>query len=928
VRADLAAAGFTDAETGCILGARSVSGHPGGASVGVIVVTRDGGKTFRTLPTPGLGALAGGRVRGARGIVFGRSNWFSPGGAWLTVLGGRTWTPVKSKSRGSIFGGAFLDNWDACLVGPDNRILLLRGLSAAPQAEISSDAALTAVTYAGKNICWAVGEDGSVYRINPRAKNWRQGRLTLPADAIRLADLEAVVVSGKTVTLAGGLTGRCFVAADDRLTFAPVAAPGPGPVHALHSASDGALLAGGDGGRIWRSATATSQPTGGAGLGWQLVRGPRLVDVLFIAAPGDVTLLPAVAAHAAAGADVAIVWGAVPRLAAPAGLTIRGDVHLRASASDAGAGGSTALSDFISIVGTYGIDGLDVEGVLERYEKSLDIPPRPELLRHLAAAIRLYRPKVVARGPETDGVFGLRAENHLLSRLAGEAVRLAADGKALPDLAKVGLPAWRVEREYIGFDDNERFTPPWAKPVAAPKVNVAVVLDGRRYVRGRSTSLSMAARRAAIMLPWADRSGRVAERTMYQCSLVIPRGVLFIDAKLPIRTAPVGEAIASGMVLRLPAMQRLGLSSAIDPIVRAAQAHPNDPLPVDYLELLLGRMLETGDLQGAAAVLRTFVARGGSHPHAERLSLAALAMTASSEWARQIKLFRPAGADAPPDVKVDFAAVIRRMETWPMAAWTMDEPGLALLARAQAAPANNPRAASATYRRIITRSTDPTWRSYAQAELVELGEADAATLGVGIAATKVAGGVPRVDGRLNEPFWSKVFPAALKPAPDAPAGDVPVIARVGALPGHLAVAVHIGREEGAPPPPWELTLAIDADRDAWTQVVLQCDSTGRQSRKLQTRLAPSAKLSPGLLALQARRGKDGWTIEMAMPYATLARPDAPPRMMRAQLIVKVGSSEEKRHTLYLIPQADDRLLPHRYGLLAVPRPGDVGPLGQ
>jgi len=909
-RDDLAAVGFSDAKTGAIFGGRFLAGHPRGASAGAILHTLDAGKTWTSAPpfdAGGLPALHGGWLGGSRAVVFGRPTPRQPGGAWFTVTGGKIWVPVATTSRGPLLGGDFLGE-RACLVGPAHRIVFLHRLSElrAEQRPIASGGALRAVHYAAADRCWAGGDNGSALRFSGFGKPWQPVALPVPAGTRRLIDIEAVAGDGKGGAIfAGGLGGAVFRAAAGGGAVRRLPGPRPGPVHAL-IAVEGALLAGGDGGRIWRS--------GDGGKSWRLVCGREEFDVLFLAGPGDVSVLPALVAHAAAGAETAILYPAVPHLAGG-----RGDAALRSAGAEAGAGGAAVLNDFVSLAGDPARQGLDERGVLAYWSAGLDVPAREELLRQMAAAIRLYRPKVVALGPDGHEARGTAAESRLLSRLAAEAVRLAGDEAALPELARLGLEAWRVRRVYTGFDANAEFAPPWAKRRPRDPMNVAAEFVGWRYPAGGQTSLALRAQRAAWRGGWIGPPDRPAAVTAYRCSEVGPKRPLFTTglspARLSFRPPPVGQALASGAVLAATALLRRNPTAALQPVLRAAAEHPDDPLPADMLYLLHGRLLETGRLTAAADVRRWLVTRGKAHPLFDRLNVAAVAMAGSREWRRQALRIGPPAEDRP------FKKLAQALLEPRWRVWVDDEPGAALLGRAFAV-AGDFEAARAAYRQLAAFTPDLLWRGFAETELAALASpARAVAAGGGSVAPAVA--APTIDGRRDEGLWKDLSPIKLSVLAGS-RGPADVTVRLASAPGGLLAAIRVGRARPASTRPhspaaaaWRLEVAIDADRDTWTQLLLRCDSTGRRSLTLRTRLAPAAKLAASPLPLQARRDETGWTIELLAPHALLGTSPAKVELLRVQVRVTVGPGGAEPVIVGLAPQADGRRLPHRYALVAM-----------
>jgi len=116
-----------------------------------------------------------------------------------------------------------------------------------------------------------------------------------------------------------------------------------------------------------------------------------------------------------------------------------------------------------------------------------------------------------------------------------------------------------------------------------------------------------------------------------------------------------------------------------------------------------------------------------------------------------------------------------------------------------------------------------------------------------------------------------------------------------------------------------LVLAVDADRDTWTQVVLTCDSTGRRRLRLLTRLAPPGRLKSALLPVQARADDEGkWTVEMLLPPGLLGTSPARASLLRLQIQATVTDAAGREALYYLRRQADPLLLPHRYALVALP----------
>jgi hypothetical protein len=350
------------------------------------------------------------------------------------------------------------------------------------------------------------------------------------------------------------------------------------------------------------------------------------------------------------------------------------------------------------------------------------------------------------------------------------------------------------------------------------------------------------------------------------------------------------------------------------------------------LYLLFARLLAQGELTAAADVNRALLAHGRAHPLFERINVASAAMAASSEWQMAIaRVRRPAVAGRPKPLT--YRAVLNRLREPRWRAWVADEPGTMLMAKGNAL-IGDLEAARAAYGRLAAFTPDEGWRGLAETELAALTEpAQAVAAGEGTVVAPAVGEVS-VDGRLDEGFWRRSPAVRLAPGAGEGRGPIPAGVRFAAPGSGLAVAVRIGSEaprtrparpdltnrpDPAPRPAldWELAVAVDADRDTWTQVVLRCDSARRRSLTLLTRLAPPARLKPTRLPVQARRDDGGWTIELAAPHVLLGSSPARTSLLRVQVVLTVKAEGMKPFTVYLAPQPDGRLLPHRYALLAL-----------
>jgi|GEM_PF-2484932 len=1045
-----------------VFGGRAVAGQPEGLGQSVILRSDDG-ERFRPLPGPPTGWLYGGAAIRDAILAFGQASPACPGGIWRSVTAGRTWQPLNVSSAGYVCGGGFLAARYGYVVGQDQRIVSLRNLAepSIHPAEAPAKSALLAAAMLDERSAFAAGQAGTVLASQEPGRPWRLASLPLPAGTRRLADFEAVAVAPPAqVWVGGGLTGAILYSDNRGATWQRRPAPAGGALRAmLHvgAGADAALLACGDAGHVWRSTDG--------GRSWTSVLGKTRCDVLFVAAAGDRSIFPALTAHALAGLEVAVVFATDTDALGGA----PGSQHLRAAAIQAGAAAACVLDDFPSVVAAGNAEGLREADLLGRWSQRLDAPAQDELLRQLSAAIRLYRPLVLAVGPDGEGPKGVDAENRLVARLARQAARLAAQADAHRELLAVGLAPHVVRRTVVGFEENQQ-TPLFRDD--APRIDRARAdawVSGPAMPAGRNTTIELLAQEALWQLPWTGPADRPGLFSAYRCESDQRLGTLFTrglaDASLAV-DAPEQDLLdlAGGLTLRLAAGGDRE-SVALGLIASAAERHPGAAsLAADRALLLYLRMLRQGKIVPADQAWELFEKLGVAHPLRRRMAADRLAQEFSAEWrAARRELLRPA------DRRAELARAVKRLDD--LSAWTRTAPGRFLQAKVYTAAGRGLEAMD-LLSKLCEGAYDPLWQRLAR---VEAGIAPPSASEAALhrhASAQFASEPGRIDGHLDEPVWAQTPAVALldaqgklpdmqTPAADEASRETPGPRRTGAtlpaspsaprddlddLPVRREGAVHAGGDDAdakrradiarmldleptgrtgpsttppaprvplpptpqpppadrrpqtpvpliplpapppqaappakdlpkplkppkvdgpmivfPPPPPgddkppyrrerprgpvqaafhvvrsqgdflifalqlperdgriWSVDLAIDSDRDGWTQLVVGCDSLGKRWARLE---AGGEDVTAQLEAaqtfmLQGQREDGQTTLELALPVRCLsAEPLA--GVVSFQLRA-VADDHGRRTTLYFQPQDDDRLLPHRYGLLRIP----------
>jgi len=175
----------------------------------------------------------------------------------------------------------------------------------------------------------------------------------------------------------------------------------------------------------------------------------------------------------------------------------------------------------------------------------------------------------------------------------------------------------------------------------------------------------------------------------------------------------------------------------------------------------------------------------------------------------------------------------------------------------------------------------------------------------------------QLDGKLLEPVWKGARKWTLLPFSPAPPASTAVpgaSVQVIRSPTHLLLGVRLGAAAGRV---WTVQVAIDSDRDAWTQLLLACSTRGERSARLVRRLGPDAKADLQPFLVQGTKGPKEYTLEMAVPLALTGTDPARGGYWNFQVIATAKDYGRSR-VLYFRPQPDSRWLPERYGLLCIP----------
>jgi hypothetical protein len=169
-----------------------------------------------------------------------------------------------------------------------------------------------------------------------------------------------------------------------------------------------------------------------------------------------------------------------------------------------------------------------------------------------------------------------------------------------------------------------------------------------------------------------------------------------------------------------------------------------------------------------------------------------------------------------------------------------------------------------------------------------------------------------VDGLLDEAIWDELKPIPLVPV-KAGAGTGAGTVRIFRSVSSVAIGFKLKKAAARR---WEVTIALDADRDAWSQLVLKFDNTGEKSAHIAFRLGPWIRLSPRAFLLQGRQDDEKWeTFEAAIPLAGFGDPLSGFKFNFQIHAQSVGPDGRQGHCL--AGAYDRRLLPEIYPMLEI-----------
>jgi photosystem II stability/assembly factor-like uncharacterized protein/tetratricopeptide (TPR) repeat protein len=417
-------------------------------STGVVLTTRDGGKTWthnEKLLLPAVRRI--GFFSPQQGWAVACRSAIFPSGVFASDDDGRSWRPLAGGNPLGWTAADFLDPTHGLIAGRNGSLALVRGNDLEPLGSDSVELrSFTRAKLLSPNSGLLIGEGGTVQSIT------LSGAAPQPLSALPKAarhfDFAALAVRGPKCWIAGAPGTRIFHTADGGRSWTAFYTGTTIPFRAIAFVDDqhgwavgelGTILATADGGRTW-------QP--------QRAGGSQAALLALFAEPDDVPLELLARLCGNDGYLAAVdVLGRRDIEIAP-----RDDVPLADRLHEAvvRVGGCAAAAEWQFPLRQTGLR-IASRQIADAWDRVNDGRGIEALQARLVRQIRIWRPEAIvtddARREEDDPLPALAHQAVM------QAVAQAADPAALPDqISEAGLKPWRVKQVYAVMPSGSRGT--------------------------------------------------------------------------------------------------------------------------------------------------------------------------------------------------------------------------------------------------------------------------------------------------------------------------------------------------------------------------------------------------------------------------------------------------------------------------------------
>ncbi|REK18185.1 MAG: hypothetical protein DWQ37_04655 [Planctomycetota bacterium] len=428
---------FLDEKTGWAAGG-SLQPYTG-STTGVVLVTRDGGEHWSVERDRILPAIR--RIRffnPKQGWAIGHPSPIFPSGVFTTADGGRNWRAVPGTSNRTWLAADFIDPANGAVAGRDGALGTVHRSGVQAQPTEFGLRGLHAMRLAAPNTGWLAGDGGLVLTTRDLGRSW-QTTPTLPPGGGEF-DFCALATYREHCWVAGSPGTRVLHTADGGRTWQAADTGQRLPLRGLWFSDErhgwavgdlGTILATEDGGLTWRKQRSTAERAALAG---------------FFSRPDElpVELIAQLAADDGYLGVMEILNRQHDEIRSshdPAARVHEATVRAGASVGDAAWRfplRSTELK-------------LSADQLVEDWNRVNDGQALEKLERHIVGRIRMWRPNiVVTTAADARDPLAL-ATNQLVLRAAEH----AADPAQFPEqLSAAGLQPWKVQKVYATLDEG------------------------------------------------------------------------------------------------------------------------------------------------------------------------------------------------------------------------------------------------------------------------------------------------------------------------------------------------------------------------------------------------------------------------------------------------------------------------------------------
>lgn len=408
---------------------------------GVILATRDGGKTWTSLarsarPLPQLHSVR--FFSPNAGVLVGEPTPDFPAGVTITADGGRTWQAVDGPRHDGWRAADFLAPGIGVVAGLEGEAARIDGGRVVDvRAGRFGLRGLYDVKLARDDSGWMVGDAALVLHTHNRGVVWEAPATPLPKETRSIFDFHALAVRGERLWIAGSPGSVIWHSPDGGRSWRAQATGQTAPLERVVFGTDdsgcavdtfGCILHTQDGGQTWATARA----------------GKRRAALLAVQSRPDRVSFNALAKESGELGYRSVVVLPVRGQAEGEGAR-DATLDLKLHEAVTIAGGSQGVTGWRFPLDVPGLDR-DPQKLVADWMRRTEGEFQPMFYGHLVCQIRMWRPTVVIFDqPVADDAAGTVLANALMA-----AVRQAGDPAAFPEQTQVaGLAPWTTARVFM-----------------------------------------------------------------------------------------------------------------------------------------------------------------------------------------------------------------------------------------------------------------------------------------------------------------------------------------------------------------------------------------------------------------------------------------------------------------------------------------------